>query len=458
VSVRAIIPVTVARLADDPLSAAGDADLAAVREHLGAALEVTVKAGTVPSGAGGLPADADLITRHADAAVFSPGDKDGQEALAALARVTVALARQPGGVDFAGRHWCAGQPCSRHPQAAAREAPRPRACGTHHLRKRTGSYYTPPELTRELMGTTLEPMVLEALTADGGLRDRPLVGAGAGARYTAPHAMAATPEEALWNLTVCDPACGAGAFLVAATRLIAWHVAMYRAGRHGSIEAGLPAARREVATRLIHGVDSSPLAVDITRLLLAAEAHVPGLPNPYLSHHVKCGNALLGVTPALLAKGIPDGAYKPLEGDDPKLAATARKRNAAERDAWLNGPRDAAAQRGPQPLAALARAGQWASPGQAHRELEGSPEVLLAKRVADAWCAAFMWPHVPGGPEPVTTGTLLRLAKGGEMAADAEETLARLAREYQFFHWHLEFPGIFRPPGCADQPRQPGAA
>jgi len=79
------------------------------------------------------------------------------------------------------------------------------------------------------------------------------------------------------------------------------------------------------------------LAVDISRLVVAATAYIPGVPNPPLDHHIKCGNALLGATPALLAKGIPGAAYGPLPGDDPKIAAELRRRNRAGRQAWLNG-------------------------------------------------------------------------------------------------------------------------
>lgn len=421
------LTVTATRLAADPLAAAGDPELLAAREHLGFLLEAAGPAEAPDD----LEADVDLIVRYADQATFQPDTDDGKAALTALARVTALLAALPGGIDFAGRHWRAAQPSTRHPEAAAAAASRAAPAG-QFLRKSTGSYYTPPELIAELLKSSLMPQVAEALTA-------------------------ADPEKALAEVTVCDPACGAGAFLVAAARLLSWYSAMTRAGREGSISAELPAARRQVVTGLIHGVDISPLATDITRLVLSAQAYVPGLPNPYLGHRVKCGNSLIGAQPGLMARGIPDGAYKPLPGDDPALAAAARKRNKAERDAWLRGPRAAGPRPPAPPLAAMARAGEWTSAGQAHRELENSPEVRLAKRVADAWCAAFVWPHAPGGPEPVTTGTLLHLATGGPLAPDAEDTLDSLRRQYQFFHWHLEFPGVFRPPGgpgSAEKPRQ----
>ena len=67
------------------------------------------------------------------------------------------------------------------------------AAGTE--RKQTGSYYTPPELVRELVDSALVPVVEAKLQA------------------------AKTPdakEQALLSLRVCDPAAGSGHFLLAA--------------------------------------------------------------------------------------------------------------------------------------------------------------------------------------------------------------------------------------------------
>lgn len=86
---------------------------------------------------------------------------------------------------------------------------------------------------------------------------------------------------------------------------------------------------------------------------------------------------------------------------------------------------------------------------EARRTLEGAPEVCLAKRVADAWWAAFAWPYVVGGPPAVTTGPLLRLADGTS-APDAERVLADLTRQYQFFRWYLGYPSVFRRPARAE--------
>jgi hypothetical protein len=36
------------------------------------------------------------------------------------------------------------------------------------------------------------------------------------------------------------------------------------------------------------------------------------MPLTFLDHKLKCGNSLIGATPELIKKGIPEEAYKPL--------------------------------------------------------------------------------------------------------------------------------------------------
>jgi len=106
--------LTVVVLADDRLgqdhTSAGDALLEA-REDLGRRLTEVLPAEVVRASrltgterARRLAAAADLIAQHADEAAF--GEDTEQVAFGKLAEVVAILALQPGGVEFAGRHWC----------------------------------------------------------------------------------------------------------------------------------------------------------------------------------------------------------------------------------------------------------------------------------------------------------------------------------------------------------------
>ncbi len=81
------------------------------------------------------------------------------------------------------------------------------------------------------------------------------------------------------------------------------------------------------------------------------------------------------------------------------------------------------------------------------QELAESPEHRIQKLLADAWCAAFVQPKTT-----VTRGTAITQAVleqfGGDAGtlelAAAEDLVINLTRQYRFFHWHVEFPHIFR--------------
>ena len=63
--------------------------------------------------------------------------------------------------------------------------------------------------------------------------------------------------------------------------------------------------------RCIYGVDINPMAAELAKVSLWLEALEPGKPLSYLDQNIRVGNSLLGVTPALLAEGLPDAAFKP---------------------------------------------------------------------------------------------------------------------------------------------------
>jgi len=300
-------------------------------------------------------------------------------------------------------------------------------------RKTTGSYYTPSSLIDCLLDTALDPLLDEAEKAED-------------------------PQAALLALTVCDPACGSGHFLVAAARRIARRLAAVRTEDAEPPEERVREALREVVGRCIYGVDVNELAAELAKVSLWLEAVEPGKPLPFLDGHIKVGNSLLGTTPALLARGIPDDAFKPLTGDDKPTVSALRRRNKGEREQAGQGElfdpaaihvdtgaltrwAEKVAAEDDTTIAALhRRVAAW-------RALEESAELAHARLVADAWCAAFVWPKSPDAPPAVTHRVLMRLDENPEAVREAtRREVERLAAGYQFFHWHLEFPEVFRTP------------
>ena len=186
-------------------------------------------------------------------------------------------------------------------------------------RKSTGSYYTPTSLIDCLLDSTLDPVL------DDAQKRAEVEATNAG---TDPSLAIA---DALLAVTVCDPACGSGHFLVAAARRIAKRLAAVREHNPEPTVEALRTALRDVVKHCIYGVDVNPMAVELAKVSLWLEALEPGKPLGFLDAHIKCGNALIGATPALIDRGIPDKAFKPVEGDDPQWAASLGRANANDR-------------------------------------------------------------------------------------------------------------------------------
>jgi len=302
-------------------------------------------------------------------------------------------------------------------------------------RKTSGSYYTPSSLIQCLLDTALDPVIEDRIKEAG--KD------------------SAAAEAALLDLTICDPACGSGHFLVAAARRLAKRLAAVRTGEEEPAAEPTRTALRDVIGRCIYGVDINPMAVELCKINLWIEALEPGKPLSFLDHHIQCGNSLLGTTPALIAGGIPDDAFKPIQGDDKKVCSSLKKENKQERKGQqtlfgggertdlgeltetFRGVTDA----GDETLDEVRRK------AKAFEKAIASDEYRHALLVADAWCGAFVWRkdgEKRGGLRGLTSGGLRRLQDSPEgLSGGARAEIARLRDRYQFFHWHLAFPEVF---------------
>ena len=247
-------------------------------------------------------------------------------------------------------------------------------------------------------------------------------------------------------------ACGSGHFLVGAARRIAKRIAALRTGDPEPAPAAIRSAMREVVGRCIYGVDLNPLAAELAKVSLWMEALDPGRPLTFLDAQIKVGNALIGATPKLLADGLPDEAFKPIEGDDKKIAATLAKQNKAERSAQgslfdvdMVAANTALAKQVENVMTATALSlADVHVQQQRLRAYTDSNSYRQQRLTADAWCAAFVWPKNPGAPSAITHRTVAALDGGKNVLNDRTHAeLDRLAAEYRFFHWHLEFPHLF---------------
>lgn len=303
-------------------------------------------------------------------------------------------------------------------------------------RKLTGSYYTRHDLVAQLIRTALLPVLEERLK---------------GKR---------TPEEqaaAILGITVLDPACGSGHFLLAAARKLSERLAQVRTGDENPAKHELIAAQREVIARCVYGVDKNPAAIELCRLALWLEAHETGKPLTFLEHRIRCGDALVGVDRLeRLREGIPDGAFLPVTGDDKPTADIHKKRNTKFRSTRQYGLFGAQ-------LQLEADQDRFAARYRAVEDLKGDdlearkekethytkyrrdPGWWKDKVACDLYTYAFFQPYPEGlkENEVVDTELLLRqLNSAGSVQAAVEARAVALSERERFFHWPLEFPEV----------------
>ena len=151
-------------------------------------------------------------------------------------------------------------------------------------RRRSGSHYTPRELTEPIVRTTLDPILNRLREEQGG---------------------APLPAQIL-DLKVCDPAMGSGAFLVEACRQLA--DVLVDAWRAHDAVPNIPPdetetifARRLIAQRCLYGVDRNPVAVDLAKLSLWLITLAREHPLTFLDHALRHGDALVGLTKRQIA-------------------------------------------------------------------------------------------------------------------------------------------------------------
>ncbi len=337
-------------------------------------------------------------------------------------------------------------------------------------RKSTGSYYTPNSLVNSLLDSALDPVLDEAVRGaaptPGPSHTRgqesptlplPSWERGHGGEGT-------TAEERILSLKVCDPACGSGHFLVAAAHRIARRLASVRTGDEQPSPEATRKALRDVIGRCIYGVDLNPMAVELCKVSLWMEALEPGKPLSFLDHHIKVGNSLIGATPRLLKEGIPDEAFEPIEGDDSAVCSEYKRKNKQER----TGQQRLAGFDMDEPFEQLGDLGtamldieRYAddTTGDIHHKQKRYEQLVNSAAyehmalLANAWCAAFVWRKTRDS-YPITHDELRRIRVKGTYAIPdwRKAEIERLARQYGFFHWHLEFPSVFRPAAGDERP------
>ncbi len=200
-----------------------------------------------------------------------------------------------------------------------------------YARKDSGSFFTPQELVDLIVDRTLKPLVEERLKAFEN-KAAELENDRRPKTQRKDELRKLDPAEAVLNLKVLDPAMGSGHFLVTAVDFLSDYIAdlieyvpavpkwldgdyvspllnrvatirrdiLQRAKESNWVldEAQLTdqaIIRRMVLKRCIYGVDKNPLTVELAKVSLWLHSFTVGAPLSFLDHHLRCGDALIGL-------------------------------------------------------------------------------------------------------------------------------------------------------------------
>jgi hypothetical protein len=310
----------------------------------------------------------------------------------------------------------------------------------------SGSHYTPEELVQPLIKNSLDYLIADKLKEKDAIK-------------------------ALLSLKIVDVACGSGHILLSAARRIAHELASLvetqESGSKERVEQPSPGyvrkALKEVVRNCIYGVDKNPLAVELCKVALWLEAYNPGEPLNFLDHHIKCGDAIVGLAfRSQLDDGIPDEAFKTLLRDDKDIAKSWRERNVNERKQresnalQLKAEFDKTTENSVQEAMAEYKTFNQL-PESTPEEIERKTKlykkfidgkgVTFLKAMADTQTAQFFIPKTNENKDALMTDGDYRMILSGYNKSWQDRKVAistTVALNRQFFHWFIEFPEVFQ--------------
>lgn len=311
-------------------------------------------------------------------------------------------------------------------------------------RSSSGSHYTPEDLVKPLIEHSLEYLIDDRVTP-----------------FYKGKTTATDTVKALLDLKICDVACGSGHILLSAARRVGMEVARIESGEQQPNPTAFRSALRRVIQHCIYGVDKNPLAVELCKIALWLESHSAGEPLNFLDHHIKCGDAIVGLAHrSELENGIADEAFKTLPGDDKDVAKSLRDQNVRERkvaaakslDYKLEFEKTTAS----SVQEAMAEYKSFNSlPETTPEEIEHKARAYdrfingrgygFLKAMADTQVAQFFIPKTEKYKDQLLTDAEYRMILTGHQGwQDRRIAMANVvAHEKRFFHWFLEFPEVF---------------
>ena len=276
-------------------------------------------------------------------------------------------------------------------------------------RKASGSYYTSDAIVRLMVEDTLGPLCKRKTFED------------------------------ILRLKVLDPAMGSGHFLVGVIDHLALELATHPdapAMTTGDTDTEIAYWRRRVVENCVYGVDINPMTVELAKVALWLHTVAKGAPLSFLDHHIRCGNSLIGANIADLAN-LP-------------VLKKSRRINEEIQPA-LNmdfGFTDTVSEAVGHYLVIERMEGQTvANIHVMEQKLEQAQQTLSKhKEIADVWLSVHFGNNVARGNYHAALKALGSRQTNVNISTSlsSHQEAQRLAEDYRYFHWEIEFPEVFR--------------
>lgn len=311
-------------------------------------------------------------------------------------------------------------------------------------RGKSGSHYTPEELVQPLIKHSLEYLIEDRLKP-----------------YQLKKENKENTVTSLLQLKICDVACGSGHILLSAARRVALEIARIQTDEEQPNPLAIRKAMKDVVRNCIYGVDKNPLAVELCKIALWLEAYNPGEPLNFLDHHIKCGDAIVGLAHRNeLESGIADEAFKTLTGDDKDIAKSFRDKNVRERKERAAKANQLKAEFEKNTEESLNTVNEEfiafnhmpentpeeiESKVNAYKRFIDGEGVNFLKAMADTKVAQFFISKTSENKDVLMTDADFRLVLSGNRDwQDRKVAKAKaVAIEERIFHWFIEFPEVF---------------
>jgi len=323
-------------------------------------------------------------------------------------------------------------------------------------RSKSGSHYTPDELVQPLIKHSLDYLLEERKKIITDIINRQKL---FGPAFRTRREELVTQH--IYSLKVCDVACGSGHLLISGARRIAEVAASIIEEEEQPNPKAFQLAKRNAILNCIYGVDKNPLAVELCKVALWLEAYVPGQPLNFLDHHIKCGDAIVGLAHRdEMENGIADEAFKTLPGDDAVIASAFRNQNKSERKLReaealqfkvdFEKTTTGSVQEAMVEYKTFNRLPET-TPDEIDRKTRAYKKFIAGKgftflkAMADTQVAQFFITKTVANKEYLMTDADFRQILSGYKGWQDRKVAkaAVVALQHRFFHWFLEFPEVF---------------